>query len=62
MLASSQKQMEDYKSKQTSKDKQRDIANQRLLDEAMKKKVAKFWSKNISLWEVLDLLSYLCIE
>ncbi|XP_028395082.1 uncharacterized protein C10orf67, mitochondrial-like isoform X2 [Dendronephthya gigantea] len=38
MLASSQKQMEDYKSKQKSKDRERDLASQRLLDEAMKKK------------------------
>lgn len=39
MIADSQKQIDDYKSKQMSKDKQRELENQRLLDEAMKKKV-----------------------
>lgn len=39
MIADSQKQIDDYKLKQMSKDKQRELENQRLLDEAMKKKV-----------------------
>ena len=45
MLSTSQKQMDDYRAKQMSKNRARDLENQRLLEEAMKKKVD---IKNIS--------------
>ena len=45
MLSASQKQMDDYRAKQMSKNRARDLENQRLLEEAMKKKVD---IKNIS--------------
>ena len=38
-MASSQRQMDDYKSKQMSKYRAQELENQRLLDEALKKKV-----------------------
>lgn len=39
MISASQKQMDDYRAKQMSKNRARDHENQRLLEEAMKKKV-----------------------
>jgi hypothetical protein len=39
MIASSQRTIDDYKSKQMSKNRSRELQNQRLLDEAMIKKV-----------------------
>jgi hypothetical protein len=39
MIASSQRTIDDYKSKQMSKNRSRELENQRLLDEAMIKKV-----------------------
>ena len=51
MMSASQKQMDDYRAKQMSKDRVRDLENQRLLEEAIKTKVNINNISNITLTE-----------